>query len=58
MITEIEKQNIIKSILNIRCRTGATIAEIEGECTVFKWQTTFFRQFYMIFYHSYIAESR
>lgn len=31
MISEIEKQNIIKSILNIRCREGSTIADIEGE---------------------------
>lgn len=32
MITEIEKQNIIKSILNVRCREGSTIADIEGKC--------------------------
>lgn len=51
MITEIEKQNIIKSILNIRCRTGATIAEIEGKRTIFQWQTAFCRQIYVIFFY-------
>lgn len=29
MTVEVEEQNIIKSILNVRCREGATIADIE-----------------------------
>lgn len=33
MITETDKQNIIKSILNVRCREGSTIADIEGKCS-------------------------
>lgn len=33
MVVEIDAENksIIKSILNIRCRDGAAISEIEGE---------------------------
>lgn len=33
MITEIERQKIIKSILNVRCREGSTIADIESKCS-------------------------
>lgn len=35
MTTEVEDQNIIKSILNVRCREGATIADIKRK----SWHT-------------------
>lgn len=31
MTTDSEKKNIIKSILNLRCRDGATIDDIESK---------------------------
>lgn len=31
MTTEIEAKTIIKSILNLRCREGATLADIQGK---------------------------
>lgn len=36
MTTETEAHKIIKSILNLRCRDGATIADIESN-VVLKW---------------------